>query len=104
QSRAQRRARRGGGGGTGGAGHFRGTALCRGLWREPSRRLERHLGWKKAQSAYSLHHSRRRPITAEAPMSWDSVMYLIQAYWVFLVIAVLIGVATGWFSAGEPVE
>ncbi len=29
----------------------------------------------------------------------DSVLYLIENYWMFLLAAALIGVATGWFSA-----
>lgn len=28
----------------------------------------------------------------------DSLFYLVANYWVFLTLAVLIGIATGWFS------
>jgi len=28
----------------------------------------------------------------------DSIFYLIENYWMFLLAALLIGVATGWFS------
>ena len=29
----------------------------------------------------------------------DSIIYLIEHYWLYLLIAVLIGVVTGWVSA-----
>ncbi len=29
----------------------------------------------------------------------DSIIYLIENYWIFLVAALLVGVLTGWFSA-----
>jgi hypothetical protein len=38
-------------------------------------------------------------------MSFDSVQYLIEVYWPFLIAAGTVGVATGWFSAsgkGRP--
>ncbi|WP_281280364.1 hypothetical protein [Pelagibacterium montanilacus] len=31
-------------------------------------------------------------------MSLDAVLYLLQTYWIFLVLALVIGVATGWYS------
>ena len=30
----------------------------------------------------------------------DSLLYLIENYWIFLVLALLVGLATGWISAG----
>lgn len=32
-------------------------------------------------------------------MSIDSIMYLIQQYAVFVILALIIGILTGWFSA-----
>ncbi len=29
----------------------------------------------------------------------DSLLYLIENYWTFLGLALLVGVATGWYSA-----
>lgn len=29
----------------------------------------------------------------------DSIIYLIENYWIFLIIALLVGVVTGWYSA-----
>lgn len=37
-------------------------------------------------------------------MSLEAVLYLFQANWIFLVLAVLIGVATGWFSHAGPTD
>lgn len=34
-------------------------------------------------------------------MSWDSFAYIVQTYWLYLVIALAIGVAVGWFSANR---
>lgn len=31
-------------------------------------------------------------------MSLDAVLYLLETYWIFLVLALLIGIATGWYS------
>lgn len=31
-------------------------------------------------------------------MSVDSLIYLVEIYWPFLLAALLIGLATGWFS------
>jgi len=31
-------------------------------------------------------------------MNFDSFVYLVENYWVFLTAAVLIGVATGWYA------
>ena len=35
-------------------------------------------------------------------MSLDSLLYLLGLYWPFLVGALAVGVATGWFSASGP--
>ena len=34
----------------------------------------------------------------------DSLIYLIESYWIFLLAAMLIGVATGWFSCTPDQE
>ena len=34
-------------------------------------------------------------------MSVSAVLYLLQIYWPFLLIAVVIGIATGWYSQTE---
>lgn len=35
-------------------------------------------------------------------MSLDSLTYLLEVYWPFLVGASLVGLATGWFSVSRP--
>jgi len=35
-------------------------------------------------------------------MSLDSLLYLLEMYWPFVLGAVLIGVATGWFTYPRP--
>lgn len=35
-------------------------------------------------------------------MSIDSVMYLLAIYWPYMVGALVIGVAAGWFSFAQP--
>lgn len=38
-------------------------------------------------------------------MSFEAVFYLLETYWIFLVLALLIGVATGWYSYDDaPVQ
>lgn len=32
---------------------------------------------------------------------FDSIIYLVENYWMFLLAALLIGVLTGWFSSSE---
>jgi hypothetical protein len=34
-------------------------------------------------------------------MSLDAIAYLFQTYWIFLVIALLIGIATGWYGTPD---
>lgn len=31
----------------------------------------------------------------------DSIIYLIENYWIFLGLALLVGVVTGWYSAAS---
>lgn len=33
-------------------------------------------------------------------MSWSSMSFLIQNYWIYLVIAFAVGVVAGWISVG----
>jgi hypothetical protein len=35
-------------------------------------------------------------------MSLDSLIFLLEFYWPFLIGAALVGVATGWFSYESP--
>ena len=35
-------------------------------------------------------------------MSFASIALVIDTYWVFLLAALLIGVATGWFASDQP--
>jgi hypothetical protein len=35
-------------------------------------------------------------------MILDSIAYLIGQYWVFLLLALIVGILTGWFSASRP--
>jgi len=37
-------------------------------------------------------------------MSVDSLLYLLKVYWPFVLGALLIGVATGWFTYPRPGE
>lgn len=37
-------------------------------------------------------------------MTVSAVLYLLQIYWPFLLIALVIGVATGWYSQPEAPE
>ena len=31
----------------------------------------------------------------------DSLVYLIENYWIFLLLAMLVGIATGWISSSD---
>jgi uncharacterized membrane protein len=35
-------------------------------------------------------------------MSFVDITYLIQQYWVFVLLALIIGILTGWFSTTRP--
>jgi hypothetical protein len=35
-------------------------------------------------------------------MSLDSLTYLLEVYWPFLIAALLVGLLTGWFSVSRP--
>lgn len=37
-------------------------------------------------------------------MSLDSLIYLIEVYWPFLLAALIIGLATGWFTYSKPTQ
>ena len=37
-------------------------------------------------------------------MSLDSLIYLIEVYWPFLLVALVIGLATGWFTYSRPTK
>ena len=37
-------------------------------------------------------------------MFFESLGYLIQAHWGFLLAALIIGLVTGWFSCSAPAE
>ena len=37
-------------------------------------------------------------------MSWEAVVFLIQYHWLYLLIALAIGIVTGWVSASERAE
>jgi len=34
-------------------------------------------------------------------MSWDAFTFLLANYWLYLVIALLIGIVTGWVSTSD---
>lgn len=33
-------------------------------------------------------------------MSWSSISFLVQQYWIYLAIAFVVGVVAGWVSVG----
>ena len=37
-------------------------------------------------------------------MSLESLLYLLAVYWPYLAVALLIGVATGWFSLDQHAD
>lgn len=37
-------------------------------------------------------------------MSIDSLIYLVEIYWPFLLAALLIGLGTGWFTYSGPAK